>query len=148
MEDARYFKALRNTSFYAFLSLALVLPVAVVFAHALQAWEVVCDLSCNLSCSFPGWRLPPCWHCSSCWCSRRQGAQSVVCHSVGKAADQLAQDRYSSYGAHHAMCLAWLGFMTFFIHSGMQAIPGMYYEALEVETHKAWHRFRGSPFHV
>ena len=93
----------RNTSFYAFLSLARSC-LWQWFSLMHKAWEVVCDLSCNLSCS------------SQVDASRRVGIALPA--GVPRATRLLNQwlsfrwegnrstaqgSRCDSYGAHHAM---------------------------------------------
>ena len=145
MEDARYFKALRNTSFYAFLSLALILPVAVVFAHALQSLGGRLRSLLQFVMLIPGLTPPAVLALLFLLVFHgRQGLlnQWFVIPLGGQPINWLKDPDVILIALIMQCAWRWLGFMTFFIHSGMQAIPGMYYEALEVETHKAWHRFR------
>jgi ABC-type sugar transport system permease subunit len=144
LDDARYFKAIRNTSIYALGSLLCILPLSLVLAHALQSlasrWRSVIQFVLLV----PGLTPPAVLALLFLLVFHGRAGllnQWFVMPLGGQPINWL-KDPDVILAALVLQCIwRWLGFITFFVHSGMQAIPSMYYEALQIESRHAWHRF-------
>jgi len=145
LEDARYFKAIRNTAVYTIASVGLILPAALLLAHGLKSvygrWRPLLQFFLLL----PGLTPPAVLALLFLLVFHgRQGLlnQWLVLPFGGKAINWLKDPDFILMALVFQCAWRWVGFMTFFLHSGMEAIPKMYYEALQVESNRAWHRFR------
>ena len=136
LKDSRYYKALRNTAVYTLSSLVLILPVAMILAHGLKSVFGKLRPAFQFLLLLPG--LTPPAVLALLFLLVFHGRQGLV--------NWLKDPDFILFALVLQCVWRWVGFITFFLLSGMEAIPKMYYEALQVESARSWHRFRWVTF--
>ncbi|MBT6237934.1 MAG: sugar ABC transporter permease [Verrucomicrobia bacterium] len=149
LKDSRYYKALRNTAVYTLSSLVLILPVAMILAHGLKSVFGKLRPAFQFLLLLPGLTPPAVLALLFLLVFHgRQGLlnQWFVLPFGWKYVNWLKDPDFILFALVLQCVWRWVGFITFFLLSGMEAIPKMYYEALQVESARSWHRFRWVTF--
>ena len=143
--DARYFKAIRNTAIYTLATLVFILPAALLLAHGLKSAFGRLRPVLQFLLLLPG--LTPPAVLALLFLLVFHGSQGLlnqwfVIPFGWKYINWLKDPDFILLALVLQCVWRWVGFMTFFLLSGMEAIPKMYYEALQVESTRSWDRFR------
>ncbi|MDA7533734.1 sugar ABC transporter permease, partial [Verrucomicrobia bacterium] len=149
LKDSRYFKALRNTAVYTLSSLVLILPAAMILAHGLKSVFGKLRPAFQFLLLLPGLTPPAVLAILFLLVFHgRQGLlnQWFVLPFGWEYVNWLKDPDFILFALVLQCVWRWVGFITFFLLSGMEAIPKMYYEALQVESARSWHRFRWVTF--
>lgn len=145
LNDGRYFKAVRNTAVYTLASIGLILPLSLLLAHGLKSVHARLRPAFQFMMLLPGLTPPAVLALLFLLVFHgRQGLlnQWFVIPFGGKPINWLKDPDFILMALVLQCVWRWLGFITFFLVAAMESIPKMYYEALQVESTKAWHRFR------
>jgi multiple sugar transport system permease protein len=143
--DARYLKAIRNTAVYTLASLACILPLALLLAHGLRSTFARLRPMLQWLLLLPGLTPPAVLALLFLLVFHgRQGLlnQWLVIPFGWQYINWLKDPDFILVALVFQCVWRWVGFITFFLLSGMEAIPKMYYEAFELESNRSWHRFR------
>lgn len=149
LSDARYVKALKNTSVYAASSILLILPLAVLFAHLLRAsWHRLRPVLTFLLL-LPGLTPPAVLALLFLLVFHgREGLlnQLVVLPLGLKAVNWLKDPSFILSALVLQTVWRWTGFITLFILAGMEGIPRVLYDAARMATSSRWNLFRAVTF--
>jgi ABC-type sugar transport system permease subunit len=141
IQDARYYKALMNTLFYAVCSVALIVPLALLLAQLLRNAFARFRPWLTFALLLPGLTPPAVlallfllvFH------GRDGMLNRVFVTPLGLAPIDWLKDPAFILPALVIQSLwRWTGFITFFILAGMEAIPVSLYEAAYLETNRRW----------
>lgn len=145
LDDARYFKAIRNTAIYTLSSLVFIIPAALLLAHGLKSAFGKVRPVLQFLLLLPGLTPPAVLALLFLLVFHgRQGLlnQWFVIPFGWKYINWLKDPDFILFALVLQCVWRWVGFITFFLLAGMEAIPKMYYEALQVESARSWDRFR------
>ncbi len=145
LDDERYLKAIKNTSVYTLASLILILPLALILAHGLRSVFGKVRPLFQFLLLLPGLTPPAVLALLFLLVFHgRQGLlnQWFVIPFGWKYVNWLKDPDFILFALVLQCVWRWVGFITFFLLSGMEAIPKMYYEALQIESTRSWDRLR------
>ena len=142
--DERFFKALRNTLTYAALSLMAILPLALLLTQTLRmTWSRLRPVSMFLLL-LPG--LTPPAVLALLFLLVFHGREGLLNHLLVlplgfKAVNWLKDPTFIMPALVMQAVWRWVGFITFFLLAGVEAIPKALFEAAHLETNSRWRVF-------
>jgi multiple sugar transport system permease protein len=144
IQDARYFKALKNTLLYTAGSVLLVLPLALLLAQSLRSAFSRVRPILTFVLLLPG--LTPPAVLALLFLLVFHGREGIL-NQVFVMPFGLPPINWLKDPAFILPALVlqavwrWTGFITFFILAGMEAIPAALFEAAHLETNSRWRVF-------
>jgi multiple sugar transport system permease protein len=144
LQDARYFKALKNTLLYTACSVVLILPLALLLAQGLRHAFVRLRPVLTFFLLLPG--LTPPAVLALLFLLVFHGREGIL-NQLFVMPFGLPPINWLKDPAFILPALVlqavwrWTGFITFFILAGMEAIPVTFYEAAHLETNSRWRVF-------
>jgi len=144
LDDARFFKALRNTLAYTALSLVTILPLALLLAQALRMTFTRLRPPLTFLLLLPGLTPPAVlallfllvFH------GREGLLNQLLVEPFGfKTINWLRDPDFILPALVLQGVWRWTGFITFFFLAGMAAIPKTLFEAAQLETNSRWRVF-------
>lgn len=144
LDDARFFKALRNTFTYTALSLATILPLSLLLAQALRLTFARLRPALTFLLLLPGLTPPAVLALLFLLVFHgREGLlnQLFVLPLGLKDINWLRDPDFILPALVMQAVWRWTGFITFFFLAGMEAIPKALFEAAHLETDSRWRVF-------
>ena len=142
--DERYAIALRNTALYTLLSLAVILPLALLLAQWIRMTFARSRPILTFCLLMPGLTPPAVLALLFLLVFHgREGLlnQLFVIPFGGNPIHWLKDPNFILPALVLQSVWRWTGFITFFLLAGMEAVPRTYYEAAHLESNSRWRVF-------